>query len=198
MKRILVLLSILVLAGVAGIYWWKAGEVEEYETVTAFGDQARPLPAFSLTRHDGEALKRENFLGHWSLLFFGYAQCPDICSPSMLKLTAALQALDEERARIVFVSVDSERDSPETLSQYVRYFHPGTVGATGEREAVADLARQLGAFYSRRNLATGYLVEHSGSVWLVDPEARLVGVFTPPLVAKAIAADLRKLIESSQ
>ena len=96
------------------------------------------------------------------------------------------------------VSVDSERDSPETLSRYVGYFHPGTLGATGEAEAIADLAKQLGAFYSKRPLATGYLVDHSGSAWLIDPEVRLVGVFTPPLAPKAIAADLRTLIDLGQ
>lgn len=198
MKRTLLLLPILVLAGIAGFQWWKAGEVKEYEAATVFGDQARPLPAFSLTRHDGEALKPEDFRGHWSLLFFGYSNCPDICSPSMQQLTTALQTLGEEHTRIVFVSVDPERDSPEALSRYVGYFHPDTLGVTGESEAIADFAKQLGAFHSKRKLATGYLVDHSGSAWLVDPEARLAGVFTPPLAPKAIAADLRKLIDLNQ
>ena len=198
MKRILVLLSILILAGIAGVYWWKAGEVAEFQAATVFGEQTRPLPAFSLTRHDGVALNPEDFRGHWSLLFFGYSNCPDICSPSMQQLTTALQTLGEKRARIVFVSVDSERDSPEALSRYVGYFHPGTLGATGEAEAIADFAKQLGAFYSKRKLATGYLVDHSGSAWLIDPEARLAGVFTPPLAPKAIAADLRTLIDLGQ
>ena len=169
--------------------------MKEYEAATVFGDQARPLPAFSLTRHDGEALKLEDFRGRWSLLFFGYSNCPDICSPSMQQLTTALQTLGEEHTRIVFVSVDPERDSPEALSRYVGYFHNGTLGVTGEPEAIADFAKQLGAFHSKRELATGYLVDHSGSAWLVDPEARLAGVFTPPLAPKAIAADLRKLID---
>lgn len=198
LKRALFLLSILVLAGIAGFQWWKTGGVEEYEAATVFGDQARPLPAFSLTRHDGEALEPEDFRGRWSLLFFGYSNCPDICSPSMQQLTTALQALGEERARIVFVSVDPERDSPEALGRYVGHFHPGTLGATGDAEAVADFAKQLGAFHAKRKLATGYLVDHSGSAWLVDPGARLAGVFTPPLAPKAIAADLRKLIDLGQ
>ena len=113
----------------------------------------------------------------------------------MQQLTTALQTLGEEHARIVFVSVDAERDSPEALDRYVSYFHPGTLGATGEPEAIADFAKQLGAFHSKRKLATGYLVDHSGSAWLVDPEARLAGVFTPPLAPKAIAADLQELID---
>lgn len=198
LKRALVLLSILVLAGIAGFQWWKTGGMEEYQAATVFGDQSRPLPAFALTRHDGKTLEPKDFRDHWSLLFFGYSNCPDICSPSMQQLTTALQTLGEEHARIVFVSVDSERDSPEALSRYVSHFHPGTLGATGEPESIANFAKQLGAFYSKRKLATGYLVDHSGSAWLVDPEARLAGVFTPPLVPKAIAADLRKLTDLDQ
>ena len=196
MKRTLFLLSVLILAGVAGIQWWKAGEVEEYQAATVFGDQARPLPAFSLTRHDGEALKPADFHGHWSLLFFGYSHCPDICSPTLQQLTTALKILDDAESQIVFVSVDPERDTPETLQQYVSHFHPRTLGATGEAEAITDFSKQLGAFYSRRKLATGYLVDHSSSVWLINPEAQLAGVFTPPLLPQAIAEDLRKLMES--
>ncbi len=194
MKRILILLSILVLAGIVGFQWWKAGETEEYEAATVFGDQARPLPAFSLARHDGETLEPADFRGHWSLLFFGYSNCPDICSPSMQQLTTALQTLGEAPVRIVFISVDSERDTPEALTRYVSHFHPGTLGVTGDTEAIADFAEQLGVFYSKQKLATGYLVDHSGSVWLVDPEAQLAGVFTPPLTPTAIAADLQKLM----
>ncbi len=194
MKRALILLPALALAGVAYFHWMNSSETEEYEAITALGSQARPLPAFSLARHDGETLEREDFLGHWSLLFFGYSHCPDICSPSMQKLTVALRILDEKNARIVFVSVDPERDSPETLARYVSHFRRGTVGATGKPEEIANLARRLGAFHSRRDLTTGYLVDHSGGAWLIDPEARLAGVLTTPLDAKAIATDLRKLI----
>ncbi len=194
MKRSLLLLSILVLAGIVGFQWWKAGEMEEYEAATVFGDQARPLPAFSLTRHDGEALEPADFHGHWSLLFFGYSNCPDICSPSMQQLTTALQTLGEVPVRIVFISVDPERDTPEALTRYVGHFHPATLGVTGDAKAIAGFAKQLGAFHSKQKLATGYLVDHSGSAWLVDPEARLAGVFTPPLAPTAIAADLQKLM----
>lgn len=195
MKRTFLLLSVLVLAGVAGFQWWKAGEIQEYQAATVFGEQARPLPVFSLMRHDGEALTPEDFRDRWSLLFFGYSNCPDICSPSLQQLTTALQILGEERARLVFISVDPERDTLDALGQYVGHFRPGTLGATGEAEAIADFSGELGAFYAKRELAMGYLVDHSGSAWLVDPKARLAGVFTPPLAPTAIAADLRKLID---
>ena len=196
MRRTLFLLSVLILAGVAGLGWWNASGPEPYQAATVFGNQARPLPAFSLTRHDGEALEMADFQGRWSLLFFGYSHCPDICSPTLQRLTVALRALDDTRGQIVFVSVDPERDVPQVLQRYVKHFHPRTLGVTGEAEAVADFSGQIGAFHARRKLATGYLVDHGASVWLVDPEARLAGIFTPPLVPAEIAEDLRKLIDS--
>ena len=182
-------------AAVAAAAWllWPAAPEEPWRAGTVFGAQARPLPAFALADHAGEPLGPAGFAGRWSLLFFGYAQCPDICAPTLQRLSAALDRLDDPRARIVFVSVDPERDTPAALAGYVAHFRPGTLGATGEPAAVAALMAELGAFAARRELAAGYLIDHSAAVWLVDPEARLAGVFTPPHDPAAIAADLRRL-----
>ena len=182
-------------AAVAAAAWllWPAAPGEPWRAATVFGEQARPLPAFALADHAGRPLGPDDFAGRWSLLFFGYAQCPDICAPTLQRLSAALDRLDEPRARIVFVSVDPGRDTPAALAGYVAHFRPGTLGATGEPAAVAALMSELGAYAARRELAAGYLIDHSAAVWLVDPEARLAGVFTPPHDPDAIAADLRRL-----
>ena len=182
-------------AAVAAAVWllWPAAPDEPWRAATVFGDQARPLPAFALADHAGRPLGPDDFAGRWSLLFFGYAQCPDICAPTLQQLSAALARLDDPRARIVFVSVDPERDTPAALAGYVAHFRPGTLGATGEPAAVAELMAALGAFAGRRELAAGYLIDHSAAVWLVDPAARLAGVFTAPHDPEAIAADLRRL-----
>ena len=73
--------------------------------------------------------------------------------------------------------------------------HPNTLGVVGTLEDTRDFARQLGAFFTRQKLAMGYTVDHSGGVWLVDPQARLAGIFTPPLDPQLMAADLRRLME---
>ena len=195
MKRAPVLLLLLALSAamLTAIVWRGAPSEEPYRAATLFGDQARPLPAFALVRHDGAPLAPEDFQNRWSLLFFGYSHCPDICAPTLQKLTTALHAAGGEATQIVFVSTDTERDVPDTLRDYVAHFHPRTWGVTGASEAVADFAKHLGAFHARRKLAAGYLIDHSASVWLIDPEARLAGVFTSPFTAEAMAADLIRL-----
>ena len=180
-------------AAVAAWLLWPAAPDEPWRAATVFGEQARPLPAFALADHAGRPLGPDDFAGRWSLLFFGYAQCPDICAPTLQRLSAALDRLDAPDARIVFVSVDPERDAPAALAGYVAHFRPGTLGATGAPAAVAELMSALGAYAARRELSAGYLIDHSAAVWLVDPEARLAGVFTPPHDPEAIAADLRRL-----
>ena len=195
MKRAPLLLLLLALSAamLTAIAWWRPAAEESYRAATLFGDQARPLPAFALVRHDGAPLAPADFQNRWSLLFFGYAHCPDICAPTLQKLTTALQAAGSEATQIVFVSTDAERDAPDALRDYVAHFHPRTWGVTGAPEALADFAKQLGAFYARRELAAGYLIDHSASVWLIDPEVRLAGVFTSPFTAEAMAADLARL-----
>ena len=183
-------------AAAAAAAWllWPAAPDEPWRAGTVFGAQARPLPAFALADHAGRPLGPGEFAGRWSLLFFGYAQCPDICAPTLQRLSAALDRLDAPDARVVFVSVDPARDAPAALAAYVAHFRPGTLGATGEPAAVAELMSELGAYAARRDFDGGsYLIDHSAAVWLVDPAARLAGVFTPPHDPDAIAADLRRL-----
>lgn len=186
-------LPLAAVAAAAAWLLWPAAPEAPWRAATVFGEQARPLPAFALADHAGRPLGPDDFAGRWSLLFFGYAQCPDICAPTLQRLSAALDRLDDPDARIVFVSVDPGRDAPAALAGYVAHFRPGTLGATGAPAAVAALMAELGAFAERRELAAGYLIDHSAAVWLVDPAARLAGVFTPPHDPDAIAADLRRL-----
>ena len=195
MKSFLILLLALAFAGGSAFLLRPDGAAPDYEAATVFGDQARPLPAFTFTRHDGRALVRADFQKRWSLIFFGFTNCPDICSPTMRTLTTALDQLGDTNSRIVFVSVDPERDTPEVLARYVDHFRPGTLGVVGTLADTRDFARQLGAFFTRQKLATDYTVDHSGGVWLVGPRAQLAGVFTPPLEPQLIAADLRRLME---
>jgi len=177
--------------------WWNTQGKSEYQVFTLFGDQARELPELSLLRHDGQALQVENFQGRWSLVFFGYSRCPDICSPTLQQLTQALKQANLESVQLIFVSVDPQRDNPESLTQYVRHFHPTTIGITGSDKDINAFAEHFGAFHAQRKLSTGYLVDHSSAVWLINPKAQLAGVFTAPFATDAVASDLKQLIEQS-
>jgi len=144
-----------------------------------------PIGEFRLVDHRGEPFDRERLLGRWSLLFFGYTWCPDICPVTLSKLAPVLDLLGPEDAvQAVFVSVDPERDDTARLAEYVAFFHPALVGATGPPDELERLTGAIGVYHEKRAFddpgADGYLVDHSSSLFLVDPQARLHAILHEP------------------
>jgi protein SCO1/2 len=168
------------------------------EHATRF-DAPRPLPAFSLVDQAGASLGPDRLRGHWTFLFFGFVNCPDICPTTLATLAAARSALADlpagEQPAVLFVSVDPGRDTPELLGRYVAHFDPAFVGATGTAEAIAALTKALGiAVIIGPPAADGsYAVDHSAAIYLVDPEARTAALFGAPHDAGAIARDFRRI-----
>jgi protein SCO1/2 len=125
-------------------------------------------------------------------MFFGFTHCPDVCPTTLgvLRDVAAMLAADGEPApRIVFVSVDPERDTPARLKSYVEFFDKRFIGLTGAPDKVAAFTGQLGIVYMKAPLpgTGGYTVDHTAAVLLVDPRVRLVGIFSAPHNAADIA-----------
>jgi len=148
----------------------------------------KPLPEFELVGDGGEPFTRERLEGRWSFVFFGYASCPSICPITMATLRDVRQKLAAgsppmEDAQVVFVSVDPARDDPEALRRYVRHFDPAFVGAVGESGELERLTRSLGVYHERTPGGDDerYDFDHTASVMLVDPEASLHAVFSPPI-----------------
>jgi len=159
---------------------------------------ARELPDFTLQRADGAPLTKPDWSGRWTVAFFGYTNCPDVCPTTLatFKQVFATLAADGigDKVRFDFISVDPQRDTPELLTKYVSYFDKNFVAATGSDEELTKLTRALGLIYSREPTGNGdYAVDHSASAVLIDPAGREVGLFRPPFDAKAIAADLKTL-----
>jgi protein SCO1/2 len=125
-------------------------------------------------------LRSHDLRGDVLLLYFGYTFCPDVCPTTLSEMGRALRSLsDAERARVrgVFVSVDPARDTVQRLADYAPYFHARIVGATGSEAQLRELATRYGATFGRVPLddGEGYAVEHPSSVFVVDPEGKLVG-----------------------
>jgi protein SCO1 len=158
----------------------------------------RPLPAMAFTDQDGAAFDESRLQGRWSLLFFGFTSCPDVC-PNTLALLAQVEKLladlpPERRPQIVLVSVDPKRDTPEQLAKYVKYFSPTFIGIRAEEPHIDEFTRGLGVPVARTPTGdSGYTVDHSGAVFAIDPSARLRALFSPPLEPVALAEDLRRL-----
>ena len=189
------------LAGVAAAYFLTRARAAPLalERATLF-EEPRPLPAFTLADQAGHPFGPEQLQGHWSFVFFGFVNCPDVCPTTLATLAKARQALEDlpagKRPAVAFVSVDPGRDSPALLGQYVAHFDPAFVGATGTREAIDDLTRALGVavIIGPASADGSYAVDHSAAVFLVDPRARVVALFGAPHEAGVIARDYRRVV----
>ncbi len=154
----------------------------------------RPLEPFALTGQDGKSFTLDNLKQGWHFLSIGYTHCPDVCPTTMATYDAIAKrtAKQDLKPRFLFVSVDPERDTPEKLSQYVNYFNPEFLAATGPHPALQGLTNQLGMLYGKaegQKTAMGYLVDHSATILLIDPLGRLAAIFSAPHDPAAMAED---------
>jgi protein SCO1 len=151
--------------------------------------QTKPLQPFKLTDHNIKPFGLAGFKDRWSFLFFGYTQCPDICPTALGDLAAVFENLAQEHkvlanSQVVFISIDPERDSPESLKEYVGYFNPGFIGVTGEAEELQKFTRQLGATYMlspKKDEDGDYQVFHTSAVFLINPKGEFHALFQPSM-----------------
>jgi protein SCO1/2 len=167
-----------------------------------FGDQAKILPDFRLLDHNNQTLGKSELTGKWSLMFFGYTHCPDICPTSLQTLSDMLNAIDDidvrRKVQVIFVSVDPDRDTPAILKTYVQYFHPDLIGASASVPELNRLTGVIGIAHSRdKNIENQsvYGVSHSSAIALLNPEVEFAGLFRAPHDGLAMARDLVKIIE---
>lgn len=158
-------------------------------------EPAQPLAEFALRDDRGDVFDRDRLRGRWTFLFFGYTQCPDVCPAAMMtfKQVRAQAGGRERNVQYVLVSVDPERDSGARLGEYVRYFDPEFIGATGSHAELAQLTKPMGVYYARSGAGKDYQVNHSSAIFLIDPEVRFRALLAQPHVPGAIAAGLETL-----
>ena len=167
----------------------------------------RALPDFSLSQSDGTRLIPGELRGHWTLVFLGFTSCPDVCPTTLAELAGAQKQWeaipDSLRPRVLFVSVDPERDTPARLGEYVHAFHKDTLAATADVPSLERFTTALGLVFQKapgKNFMANpndYSMDHSASIAVLDPEGRLAGLMRPPFKPQAIAADLKQLTEKS-
>jgi protein SCO1/2 len=185
----------------AGQRWFASAPADQPQLTRIIPfPEPRPLGEFTLDRGDGSQLDGASLRGHWTLAFLGFTHCPDICPTTLAQLAQVEKALgdlpESDRPRILFISADPERDTPELTEQYARFFSPTAIGVTADHARLEPFARALGMVYMQSPLENGdYSVDHSSSIALIDPQSRMAGLIRPPLDPAAIAADLRSLIQ---
>jgi protein SCO1/2 len=152
-----------------------------------------PLEVPPLINAEGAAFGTQQLRGRWSVVFFGYTSCPDVCPLTLQVLSEVARdpasGVAAATTQLVFVSVDPERDTRERLNAYVGHFDRRIQGLTGSREAVERFAAALGASSQR----SGSAIDHSTSLYVVDPHGRLAAILLRPSDPALIVADLNSL-----
>lgn len=152
----------------------------------------------SLNGHDGKPRTLADFRGKVVLVFFGYTHCPDVCPTTLADAAQAMKTLgkDADRAQVLFVTVDPERDTPDVLSKYVPAFDPRFLGLHGDAAAIQKAAKEFKIFYEKRAGKTPgqYTVDHSGQSYVFDPQGRIRLVLRHDRLSQDLAEDLRTLL----
>ena len=158
-------------------------------------DTPRDPGEFSLIDHHGSPFTREDLIDQWTLIFFGFTHCPDICPTTMAELAelkAQLVGTEASDARVVMLSVDPARDTPERLAQYAPYFHTDFIGVTGDFTDILSFAQRLNAPFRKVSEPDGaYQMEHSANVMLMNPRGDYHGFFRAPLDIPKMRVTLR-------
>ena len=169
-------------------------------------DPPRELPAFNLRQSDGTPLVPGELKGHWTLVFLGFTYCPDVCPMTLTQMAQAQRQWESipeaRRPRVLLVSVDPERDTPDRLGEYAHAFHKDTLAATADIPALEDFAKSISMVFAKVPAEEGmpadqYSVDHSASMAVLDPQGRMSGLIQPPLDPAAIARDMAALSEAA-
>ncbi len=154
---------------------------------------------FTLTDQNGKKVTDQDFRGRSMLVFFGFTHCPDICPAGLQLISAALAKLGPKAANVtpIFISVDPQRDTPETLATYVKNFDDRIVGLTGTPEEVAAVARAYRVFYEKTPNETNpaeYGMNHTSIIYLMGPDGTYVAHFTPMTSVDQMVEKLDKVL----
>lgn len=152
---------------------------------------------FTLVDSTGSTVTQKHFEGKYMLVFFGFTHCPDICPTALLVTKNALDALGSKADQIVpvFITIDPERDTPDVVGRYVKNFGERFVGLTGTPEQIKQVADAYKVFYQKvedKTSGLGYVMDHSGFIYLMGPDGKYVAHFPHAINEKALAEGLEK------
>lgn len=206
-RRIYYLITVVVLAFLLGLWAWHNSQLRAFKptlrTATIF-TQPRAITPFQLTDDEGQPFTLENLKGHYTLIFFGFTHCPDLCPTTLSTLNQAYQKLQNVHLKnlpqVLFISVDPEQDTPAVIKTYLSSFNSAFLGATGSREALDKLMQEMSVLYAKilqTDDPAHYTIDHSGTLIIVNPKGQFYGVFTAPQDAQKITDDMQALLKTT-
>jgi protein SCO1/2 len=169
------------------------------ENATVF-ETPSAVPELHLVDQDGRPYTAAALRDRWTVAFFGFTHCPDVCPTTLALLKQMRQQLadlpETQRPHVVLFTVDPERDTPERLREYVRFFDPSFGAATGANEDVEQAAATFHVPYAKVPLPQGgYTMDHGAGIYLIDPDGRRIAYASPPFDAATLARDYRKVLK---
>jgi protein SCO1 len=198
------ILAFVCFAGILGVgaaLVWRHSAAPPTLAIGTYLSPRRALADFNLIDQRGQAFGPNNLRNHWSLLFFGYANCPEFCPTTLTTLAAMMKRLRASGAavlpQVIFVSVDAKRDTPQQLAQYVPYFDPEFIGVTAaDQPTIEAVAREFGVavVIEPKNTDGSYAVDHSSVILVLDPSGKLAAILTGPFTAEALQADFQRIV----
>lgn len=200
-RRGLWALASVAVLGLGAALVWQARAPQDLPATRITGEAAI-TNAYALTDHTGRAVTAETFAGQWQLVFFGFTYCPDICPTTLAYMASVMDLLGKDAKEVapIFITVDPQRDTVGVMADYVTAFHPALFGLTGTEAQVAEAATNFRVFYERAEdeaAPDGYLMAHSGYIYLMRPEGRFEAVFRegdqpPEVLTSEIAMRIEK------
>lgn len=200
-KAILIILAIAISIGL-GIYAsgkkFALGDInQQLKQATYLYDQQKAIADFSLIDHNNNSFTPDSIIDSWTFWFFGFTHCPDICPITLGTLSATVDRLKSQHnikddIKIIFVSVDPERDEIAKLKTYTNAFSDHALGVTASPEQLEPFLKNMGIVavkQSPKQESSDYLVDHSSSIFLIAPDTGISAVFGAPHNAEDITQD---------
>ena len=165
---------------------------------------ARRITVPHLQKHDGSPFTGDELKGHWSILFFGFTHCSEICPVTMSMLAQAKKMAEDQKLdfpKVYLVSVDQERDDLESLGKFVSGFDESFTGVTGDPKLIKALSLQMSVVYmpaEQGKDVENYQIDHSAALLLLNPDGGLVAFLNPPHSPEKIFKDIRTVVEAAE
>ncbi len=159
-----------------------------------------PLSPFKLINDNGKPLTQKNLRGKWTLVFFGFTNCPKVCPTTLAELNQVYQQLQNDKIkkmpRVLFVSVDPARDKPSIIRAYLAHFNKHFEGATGNKKQLNSLTKEVGIAFMKAQKSNdkNYNIEHSGAILVLNPQGIWVAVLTAPHNSKTMVKDYLQIV----
>ena len=200
-----IIFILLILTGITGLFTYfqsLPSLLEKKPTLVSGKILARPMEIdrFELIDQKNEVFNNKSLEGGWTVLFFGYTNCPDVCPTTIYKLAEIKNELKEDLSstsfNTVLVTLDPDRDSTDRLEEYIGYFDESMLGVTGTYENIQSFTSSLSVFYQRINKEEGYDFNHTASIFVFNKDGSLFATMSPANTIDELTQDFYTILNN--